>query len=163
MENLPQQLIDLIYIDYVNKFELDKKCKYVLKLKNNNYIIKQIDKQIKKQIGDNIDLRWIIQNNYFNVIKWVLEKHPNVLDIKLIDQVVDLSSMNGRLNFLKLFWKKRNKIPFNYNIKTVAYACQSGHLNIVKWFWNKRNEIPFQYTESAVSWASCSGHLNIII
>jgi len=85
MENLPQQIIELVYIEYVNKFKLDKQCEIVLKLKN-KYIKKQIDKKIKKQIG--------------KTIKKQIGKNK-----------IDDYCKKGYLNVIRWFWEKRNEIP----------------------------------------------------
>jgi hypothetical protein len=181
MENLPQQLIELIYIENVNKCELDKQYEIVLKVKN-KYVKTQMDKQINEILNNNykVDSKSLYKHlfNWFydkkiiyivdkasvngdlNVIKWCYERKFEKFEYS--NRSVDNTSAYGNIDILDWFWDKRNEIEFKYSEYAITNASRNGQVKVLDWFYSKRNEIEFKYSSMAVDSACGNGHINVI-
>lgn len=129
----------------------EKKCLYNISLICNSINYK---KNIIYWMHNNLfwkeqDLKYVIKNNDYDTLKWVLKSVPSI-GYNLIDTISEI----GNLNMLKWAYN------LNYKLSTVSCsnASRNGHFKILKWL--KKQHCPWD--EWTLTDAIIGEHYHII-
>jgi hypothetical protein len=129
---------------------------------------------------------WACYSKQFEVLNWWLNSG---LEIKLKPNIVDILIYTENVEVLNWWIQHRDKLPFDYDPKTIEGLCKTGRKTMLDWFKNSglklnypeyildtismagQNElltwfvelgIPVRYSENAITYASIGGNIETL-
>ncbi len=129
-------------------------------------LVKEISESDSTNIRLNFNepFHWCCSEGHLDIVKFILEKDPNIDIHSSNEYAFRWSCSNGHLNVAQYLFSIDNSINIHTNNEQAfCFSCKNGHFDVVKFLWSLNRNIYIRTDDDyAFRWSCSNGHIDIV-